>query len=963
MSIMIRTQYSRRVAATVSSIIGSTVAMLLAQSALAQTADNSSNADELQQVTVTGSRVATNGASAPTPVTMVSADQLQAAAPASIVDALNQLPQMLNSSTPASNNGSTTGTVGQTFLNLRSLGANRTLILLDGSRLVPSSLLATTDVSLIPESLVQRVDVVTGGASAVYGSDAVAGVVNFVLDTKFTGLSIRAQAGESGYQDARNGKMALTAGTDLFGGKGHLVVAGDFYKNNGVPQFGSRDWFDSCALIGNPAGTPTYIPACNVRSAQFNFGGMISSGPLKGTYFAPGGVPRQFQYGTDVTTTTMVGGQPIGTGYPDVGANFTAVPEVDRKKAFAHFEYDINDNFTAYAQGLAAEGRASFNQTRYPWQGQSSAFQIQIDNAYLPQSIRDRMVAANVTTFSMSRQDPDWGPIAVDTANRTQEYKLGLHGNLGGWKLEAYAQHGENSFLETTLHNAVSSNVYNAADAVLNPATGQVVCRSTLTQPGNGCVPIDVFGEGAATPDAVNYVTATSWSRIRTYEDVAEASLSGAPFSTWAGEATTAFGAGYRKESATQTSDPISTGVKHFTGGYKGWPAALEGVFGGFDRGNQQPVSGDYNLYELFAETLVPLAKDMAFAKSLDFNGAVRETHYSNSGSVTSWKAGLTYQAIDSVRFRVARSRDIRAPNVSELYTAKSQGQSSLLDPFQPTNSPIRFPIVYTVTSGNQDLKNETADTTTVGLVLTPTWAPRLTTSIDAYDIKIKDAIATLGGQTTINQCFQGATQLCGLLTRGPDGQLTAVSTPYLNIGSSSTRGIDFETDYSLPVSDLFSSAGGDLTIRALAGFTDRYEQVLPGAPPVELAGQTGASPGVPKWQGTFSLRYKNGPFSGYAQERYIGHGALHRDYDASTLDPAYNYVASVVYTDLTLGYDFDATGARWNAYFTVNNLMDRGPPVAPSTYFVFGTNAGGTNLSLFDIIGRTYTLGVKLDF
>ncbi len=936
--------------------------MLLSQAALAQqAADNAAQSDDLSQVVVTGSRVATNGASAPTPVTVVSADQLQAAAPGSIVDALNQLPQMLNSSTPASNNGSTTGTVGQTFLNLRSLGANRTLILLDGARLVPSSLLATTDVSLMPESLVQRVDVVTGGASAVYGSDAVAGVVNFVLDTKFTGFTARVQAGESGYQDARNGKVAITAGTSLFGGQGHLVFSADAYKNNGVAQFGSRDWFNSCALIGTPAGTPTYIPACNVRSAQFNFGGMISSGPLKGTYFAPGGTPRQFQYGSLVTSTTMVGGQPIGSGYPDVGANFTAVPEVDRKKAFAHFEYDINDDFSVYAQGLAAEARASFNQTRYPWQGQSSAFQIQIDNAYLPASIHDRMVAAGITTFSMSRQDSDWGPIAVDTANRTQEYKLGLHGNLGTWKLEAYAQHGENSFLETTLHNAVSSNVYNAADAVLNPATGQVVCRSTLTQPTNGCVPLNVFGEGAATQDAVAYATATSVSRIRTSEDVAEVSLSGAPFSSWAGPVTTAFGGGYRKESAAQTSDPISSGFKHFTGGYKGFPAALEGVFGGFDRGNAQPVSGSYNLYEVFAETLVPLASDVAWAKSLDFNAAARETHYSTSGSVTSWKGGLTYQPVDSIRLRAARSRDVRAPNVNELYSGKAQGQSSLLDPFQPIGSPVRFPIVYTVTSGNTDLKNETADTTTVGLVLTPSFVPRLTMSIDAYDIRIKDAITTLGGQTTINQCFAGSTALCSLLTRAPDGQLTAVSTPYLNIGSSSTRGVDFESDYSLPLDGLFSKAAGDLTIRALANFTDRFTQVLPGAPDLQLAGQTGASPGVPKWQGTFSVQYRNGPFSTYAQERYIGHGALHRDYDATTLDPMYNYVASVTYTDATMSYDFEATNAKWSTYFTVNNLFDRAPPFAPSTYFVFGTSAGATNLSLFDVIGRTYTLGFKL--
>ncbi|MEJ1961698.1 MAG: TonB-dependent receptor [Gammaproteobacteria bacterium] len=333
--------------------------------------------------------------------------------------------------------------------------------------------------------------------------------------------------------------------------------------------------------------------------------------------------------------------------------------------------------------------------------------------------------------------------------------------------------------------------------------------------------------------------------------------------------------AGYRRESAAQTSDPISSGTKHFTGGYKGFPAALEGVFGGFDRGNAQPVSGSYHMSELFAETLVPLATDQAWAKSLDFNGAVRGTDYSTSGTVTSWKGGLTYQPVDSLRLRVARSRDIRAPNVSELYSGKAQGQSSLLDPFQPTGSPIRFPIVYTVTSGNTDLKAETADTTTVGIVLTPSWAPRLTLSVDGYNITIKDAITTLGGQTTINQCFAGSTSLCGLLTRGPDGQLTAVSTPFLNIGESETRGVDFESDYTFPLSDLVSSVNGDLTLRALANFTDRYTQVIPGAPDLELAGQTGASPGVPKWQGTLSVQYKKRPCVGVCA------GALHRSWGA----------------------------------------------------------------------------------
>ncbi len=916
----------------------------------------------VQQVVVTGSRVVTNGAQAPTPVTSMSSDQLQEAVPSSVVDALAQLPQIQNSSLPQTTGVGTTGTVGQSFISLRSLGANRTLILLDGARIVPSSLEAETDVSLIPEELIKRVDIVTGGASAVYGSDAVAGVVNFVLDTHFSGVKGDVQAGESGYQDDRNGKVELTVGSDLFGGRGHFVLSGEAYKNNGVQQYAGRSWFDSCALIGNPAGVPTYIPACNVHSAEFTYGGMISSGPLKGTQFGPGGVPMPFNYGTDLTASSMVGGSGSGGANPDVGAYFQPVPGVKRQNLFGYSDFQVNDHVTAYAQILLAQSQASYNST-YPWEGLGSGYTIQLDNAYLPSSIYNAMVADGITSFVLNRYDYDFGPLLVNTTNDTYEAKAGIHANWGDWLIDGYYQHGENHFLETTANNPIVNNEYNAADAVLDPATGQVVCRSTLTYPNNGCVPIDLFGVGSPSPQAIGYVTGTSWSRIHDIEDVAEASASSQPFSLWAGPVSIAFGSGYRRESATQTSDPISSGTKEFTGGYLGFPSDLEGVFGGFDRGNAQPVSGSFDLWELFGETLVPLATDLPGAKSLDFNGAVRYTDYSISGGVESWKAGLTWQVIDDLRFRVAQSRDIRAPNVNELYSGKNQGQGNLIDDFQPVGSPYRNPIVYTITSGNTDLKPEIANTTTFGMVLTPTWLPHFTASVDRYVINIKDAITTLTSQETIDQCYAGATSLCALLTRDANGVLTSVSTPYLNIGGEDTSGVDLETDYDLPVSDIVSSWTGALSFRALANHTDHLTEIIPGSPDILLAGQTGVAGGVPHWTGNFSAEYSGHPISVYVEERFIGGGKLDNEYPASELAPVYNNVPSVFYTDLTLNYNFSVKHSDWEAYFTIDNLFNRAPPPAPSPYFVFGTSGGGTNESLFDVIGRTYTLGFKFNF
>ena len=313
------------------------------------------------------------------------------------------------------------------------------------------------------------------------------------------------------------------------------------------------------------------------------------------------------------------------------------------------------------------------------------------------------------------------------------------------------------------------------------------------------------------------------------------------------------------------------------------------------------------------------------------------------------------------MRLRAARSRDIRAPNVNELYSGKNQGQGNLIDDFQPVGSPNRNPIVYTVTSGNANLQPEIADTWTYGIVFTPSALPRLTVSIDRYDISIKDAITTLGSQTTIDQCYAGATSLCALLTRDAEGVLTSVSTPYLNIGAETTSGEDFEVDYSLPVSDLVANATGDLGVRALANHTDHLTEVIPGAPDLLLAGQTGAAGGVPHWKGNFIVQYSGHPISLFLQERFIGPGKLNNTYPATELAPEYNAVSSAFYTDVTLTYDFTATHKDWSAYFTVNNVFNRDPSLAPAPYFVFGTSGGATNSSLFDVIGRTYTLGIRL--
>lgn len=275
-----------------------TILAVTAMPALAQEQEQVEQADgngppiRENAIIVTGSRVANSGFNAPTPVTVVSGEALLQQTPSTIGDALNKLPQFANSMRPSTSQIAPE-TAAATSLNLRSLGAQRSLVLLDGRRINPSTASGTVDISLLPEELVQRVNIVTGGASAAYGSDAVAGVVNFILDTKFKGLKAAAQAGITDRGDNESVKFSLTAGVPL-GEKLHLVASGTFYDAAGVENYRKRKWFQSCAPILNPAGTPARINTCNVRSPYLTEGGLITSGPLAGTQFLGNGVPAPF---------------------------------------------------------------------------------------------------------------------------------------------------------------------------------------------------------------------------------------------------------------------------------------------------------------------------------------------------------------------------------------------------------------------------------------------------------------------------------------------------------------------------------------------------------------------------------------------------------------------------------------------------------------------------------------------
>lgn len=908
----------------------------------------------VSEVEVTGSRLVKDGTRAPTPVTVVSAQQLQAAAPRTVTDALLQLPVFKGSPSVQSQGTGTTGNNGGAYLNLRGLGAQRTLVLLDGRRVVPATSAGSVDVALLPEALIQRVDVVTGGASAAYGSDAVAGVVNFVLDTKFIGLKGEVQGGISGYGDNANYKGELTWGHAFLDDRLHVVVSGEHYYSDGVGEAEARKWPNNAvAAISNPNVTaanpaspsnPKTIVVTQPYSSIAALGGLITNTTLRGTTFNPDGSARAFQYGTLVSSTQMQGGE----GY-NPGLLLDLQPKQQRDVAFAHLSYDVSNNLSFFGEANLSRNHLSYNSLP-TFELSATAFTVFGDNAFLAPSVSQQMAAQGIKSVVVGRISPDIAIPHLVGTNNLQTFTGGFDGKVGdtSWSYHGYAQAGQNHAVFKTQDDPISDKLYQAADAVVNPANGQIVCRSTLTNPGDGCVPLDIFGQGAPSAAAKAYVTGTAIQDVMVKQQVAEFSAQGDLFKLPGGYLSAAFGAGYRHESFIQTVDPRSTEIR--TGaGNPAFPPGLINTLGGYERTNPQPTGGSYSVREAFGEVEAPLLADLPFVKSLSLNGAVRYTDYSTSGGVTSWKLGGVYEPFDGLRLRLTRSRDIRAPNLGELYQGSSQGTSTIQDPTKnnaQTNA-------LTGAVGNTGLKPELSDTWVVGFVAQPSFAPGLSVSMDYYDIQIASAISTLNAQQEVTLCSQGATTLCPFIQRNSAGTITRVQLPFFNVASRSTKGVDTEISYTRPLSDIVSDWGGDLSLRALVNYVGEYTTQVQGAPALKLAGDIGVN-SAPKWSGVFAAALNFDRFQVFAQERWIGSGKF--DNTLGPADISRNHVPNVFYTDLTATYDIKPDKSLV-AYATINNLFDKDPPAMPG-FLIAGSSFG--NRAMYDLIGRMVTVGVR---
>jgi outer membrane receptor protein involved in Fe transport len=883
-------------------------------------------------IVITGSRLPA-GVRAPTPLTVIGTQAIEDRAPATVGELLQQIPSFGGMDSPNTAGVNSRGG-GQINPDLRGLGATRTLVLIDGRRHVPTATTGSVDLKVVPTLLVKQVEVVTGGASAAYGSDAVAGVVNIVLDDDLEGTKGTVEGGISEHGDGKERRLSLAGGTQFANGRGHVMAGFDYVKIGGIGTQLTRDWGRrDVGLITNPNfatnGLPNFIISPNVHSAITTPGGLIVSGPLRGIQFGPDGTISNYDFG-QVFGSTMIGGD--GAHQNENLLALLGTPTEDFN-ALASAKYDVSNRVQLFAElsgGKSIVGGAS-QESR-----DRGNLVIHRDNAFLPQPVRDVMIANNLQTITIGRVSNDAGKIKLDRDDTVYEAVAGAIARFGGWTADAYAQHGRNNYdLAFGPNNRKQNEFLQAVDAVVDPASGNVVCRSTLTNPTNGCIPVNVFGDGSLTLNP--FVNGTAHFRLVTKQSVAAANLRGTPFSTWAGPVALATGLEYRRDSAVGTSDAISQRVN------------ANGSVGGWILGNQLPERGVIKVFEGYVEAQAPLAKGFSV------NGAARRTHYSLSGTVYTWKAGAIWDVVPGLRFRATRSRDIRAPNISELFENGGSSNTNVFDPVLGRAVQIRE-----ISAGNPDLKPEKADTLTAGAVFRPRFLPGFSGSVDYYDIKIRDVIATLGAPTLAQGCFAGNDLFCHSITFNPDGSIAFITNTRLNLAQAATRGIDLEANYTQS-----HVLGGSLSARLLATRVLRLTTTTPAGVQDRL-GQVSnfnRTPGLPKWAGDAFLDYTRGPTHLGLQARYVGAGKfstiLHEGTgQANTIND--NHVPAFVYLSASASYRFYSSGTHSAELFgIVNNLTDTDPPMIPSGA-AGGINESSTSGQFYDVVGRFVRAGVR---
>ena len=937
------------------SLLSAASAMAIAAAAHAQPIAPA--AEDVAEIVVTGSRV-TTVANSPTPLTVVSTEQLQMTTPKDIPDALNKLPVFQGSTGQRNQSGGGSNSSGN-FLNLRNFGVERTLVLLDGRRVVASGQNGAVDTNALPQMLVQRVDIVTSGASAVYGSDAITGVVNFVLDTNLEGVKYEANAGIAELGVGFQYRAGLAAGTSLFGGRGHFIGSLATRSQEAVKYldlpYGPRYWGQT-----GSAGSPTnpLIMTPDSRNFWSPSGRIASCGAgcqVEGQHFTSAGVLGPFNPGLPTGNSAVrMGGDGGFAIHP------TAQGSLKTYESFGRFDYDLTETINAFVQSSYVVSRnfsVYFDPNIATGTTRNTYFK---SNPYLSASARAQLSTGSGTTFTVDRILPETEPMSNKAINRLWNTTVGLSGDLGAFNWEAYYTHARNSLVAHNYHNPNNPRLMAAQDAVLN-AQGQVVCYVStvpaLAALYPGCEPVNPFGPGTVTQTSHNWwAPTTSFHQVNMMDNVG-GSITGTVFDLPAGPVRAALTGEARRQTLSIyspdgpfTKPADCTGLRLCPPGHTNeWTFAVLGTL--------PKVS--QSVWEVAGEANVPLLRDMPAVQSLELNLAARYTNYRTSGVVWAWKAGADYRLNDQIRFRATASRDIRAPTLTDLfgpYQASIGGFRDVHTNFASNSTVQNNP-------SNPNLVPETSRTYTAGIVLTPNFVPGLTFAVDWYKIDINNAISSISGQSDAVQATceasGGTSPFCALYVRPfpfsnrtPENFPLEIRSQRVNAAVQSISGWDIELAYRFDLADIAPSLPGSVNFRSLVSLQPNNATVANQFVPALY-------PAAPKGRVTTFLTYNVGDWTFAAQNQWLSswnksQTALPQYYGDKPRVEAFHS------TDITISKRMEIAGSTNDLFVNVSNVFDKLPPLwgglAQSPGYSYPVPAGVG----YPILGRTFTVGIR---
>lgn len=947
---------------------------------IAQDDQQTEDDNTLEEVVVTGSRLLRDpNLESASPIATIDMATIQDSGYLTLEQTVNKMPQLRPDTTASTNQYGGPAMSAD----LRGVGAVRTLVLVDGRRFIPAESTGITDLATVPDMLVEAVDIVTGGASAVYGSDAIAGVVNFRLRDDFQGTEFRYQRGQSEQGDADTERLDFLIGVGTDDNRSNMALAISYSERDTV-MGNSRD-FSAVPIVTNSTGK--FIPfgsgnlpggVIALQPAQFplikgvdlsNSNGACP-GPIQGVRFDQGSLPVPYC-------------RPIDQ-YNYAADNFLLRP-MERYQISAIGKHEINDQVQVYAQAFYNKYEQSYQmapESVAPTSFGQSSGTVLIPNATTNPLFNDTLRNfwaqngayfdpdgdGNYVVRNLGRRFEEFGPRTTSFNIDSFMITTGLRGDLdfgaNNWAWDAFYQFARNDTTSSTTGLLSRSGITLGLDPVINQ-NGTVSCRTQI----RGCVPINIFGTNTLTPEMANYLQTESVTQNTFERTVGGATLAGNLFEMPAGSVPTAFGIEYRKESilvvpneAQLLNDIASQAIA---------PTV---------------VNGEYDLWEVFAEARLPILNDQFGLQGLSLEGAVRYSDYSTVGGVTTWSTMLDTDVNEQFKIRAGYSSAIRAPNLNELLAPVGTGFRPVNDPCLAQNKPsqatkdlcvkqgVPANIIDTlvdgtrtgydqISGGNPNLTEEQADTLTVGLVWTPDMIPRLNLSLDYYQIKLKDAVSQVSGQLLLNDCFLTLnfnSPSCQSIRRDSNGNLSEIDAPLLNLADRNVNGVDLTATYSfdnLPSWLSLPGQGATIDISSYSSWQLKNDsQVVKSVPAIDCAGRysgtcsTGSIRPGPEFRSLLRFSYASGPLHLSPEVNYIGELKLSTD-----SGPNENGTQEgLFFVNMNGSWDFNE---NYSLLFGVNNLFDQQPPI-------WGFQASGdlnVNTSLYDPVGRSYFLGIKV--